>query len=166
MFKYIFQDWKANKYSAKGRIVLLSYRLTSLVNQNKILRLFFFPCIFVHKFIFYWIIGIEININAKIGANCQLFHGQALVINGGTIIGNDAILRNSITIGTKLLADGTNSSAPQIGNFVNIGSNSVIIGPIKIGDNVSIGAGSVVVKDFPNNCIIAGNPAIIIKKIG
>ena len=52
---------------------------------------------------------------------------------------------------------------PIIGNTVNLGANVVIIGNIHIGDNVIVGAGSVVVKDIPDNCIVAGNPARIIR---
>lgn len=40
-----------------------------------------------------------------------------------------------------------------------------IIGGVHIGDNVMVGAGSVVVKDIPDNCVVAGNPAKIIKQI-
>ena len=45
---------------------------------------------------------------------------------------------------------------------MNIGSNSCIIGHVTIGDNVIIGAGSIVVKDVPSNVVVAGNPAKII----
>lgn len=48
---------------------------------------------------------------------------------------------------------------------MNIGSNVCIIGEIKIGDNVIIGAGTVVVKDVPSNVVVVGNPARIIKHI-
>jgi len=53
----------------------------------------------------------------------------------------------------------------KIGNNVWIGMNSVILPGVKIGDNVIIGAGSVVTKDLPNNCVAAGNPAKVIKKL-
>lgn len=48
---------------------------------------------------------------------------------------------------------------------MNIGSNSCIIGHVTIGDNVIIGAGSIVVKDVPSNVVVAGNPAKIIRRI-
>ena len=53
----------------------------------------------------------------------------------------------------------------MIGNNVSVGCNVCIIGGIRIGNNVTIGAGSVVVNDVPDNCIIAGNPAEIIRRI-
>jgi putative colanic acid biosynthesis acetyltransferase WcaB len=52
-----------------------------------------------------------------------------------------------------------------IGDGVDIGSNVAIIGPISIGDNVKIGAGSVVVKSLEGNAIYAGNPVKMLKKI-
>jgi putative colanic acid biosynthesis acetyltransferase WcaB len=71
-------------------------------------------------------------------------------------------LRHSTTIGNLDNGTGQNS-CPSIGNNVDIGSNVCIIGKVEIGDNVIIGAGSVVVKNIPSNCVVVGNPAKIIK---
>lgn len=51
----------------------------------------------------------------------------------------------------------------MIGDNVPLGANVTIIGPVHVGNNVTIGAGSVVVKDVPDNVVIVGNPARIIK---
>lgn len=160
---YVFQDWQANKYSFKGRVILFLFRLFSLLNSKRFTKILFYPLIFLYRIIVEWAFGIEINLNAKLGKNFQLFHGQSLVINGTSIIGENCLFRNSITIGSKILEDGTNTNAATIGNNVEVGSNTVIIGDIKIGNNVIIGAGSVVIKDVPDNAIVAGNPAKIIK---
>ncbi len=50
-----------------------------------------------------------------------------------------------------------------IGDNCYIGTGATILGPIHIGNNVTIAAGAVVVKDVPDNCVVAGNPAKIIK---
>jgi len=163
MFNYLFQDWKANKYSIKGKFILLLWRFFSLLNSKKVTRIVFYPLIFIYKILVEWILGIEINLNAKIGKNFRLFHGQSSVINGTTTIGENCLVRNGITIGSKIMDDGTITKAANIGNNVEIGSNSVIIGDINIGDNVVIGTGSVVVKDIPDNVIVGGNPARIIR---
>ncbi len=56
-----------------------------------------------------------------------------------------------------------NGARPIIGDNVSLGCNVTILGGIHIGNNVTVGAGSVVVKDVPDNCIVAGNPAKIIR---
>lgn len=104
-------------------------------------------------------LGVDIPWQTKVGNNLKISHPVGIVINENTIIGDNCIIRQNTTIGNK----GYNNAAPKIGDNVQIGANCVIIGNIVIGDNVIIGAGSVVVKDIESNCIIAGNPAKIIK---
>lgn len=70
-------------------------------------------------------------------------------------------IRCNTVIGTNLKSN----KAPIIGNNVQIGANSVIIGDITIGDNCVIGAGSVVCKDVPPYSVVVGNPAKIIKSL-
>ncbi len=61
--------------------------------------------------------------------------------------------------------DGRNDLCPTIGDRVTLAANVVVIGDITIGNNVIVGAGSVVVKDVPDNVVVAGNPAKIIKSL-
>ncbi len=53
-----------------------------------------------------------------------------------------------------------------IGKHAFIGAGTIITRPVTIGDNVMIGAGSIVTKDIPSNCVVAGNPAKIIRSLG
>ncbi|WP_298533201.1 serine acetyltransferase [uncultured Algibacter sp.] len=99
--------------------------------------------------------------STKIGGGLVCFHPFSTVINAKSI-GRNFEFRNGLTIGNKF---NDNNYLPVIGNNVTVGANVCIIGDIKIGDNVIIGAGSVVVKSVPSNTIIAGNPAKIIKSI-
>lgn len=112
-----------------------------------------------------WILGVELPWNTKVGKGLKLYHGQGLVVNDHSIIGNGCTLRHNTTIGHKELSDGSFSASPVIGNNVDIGSNTAIIGAVRVGDNVIIGAGSVVVKNLESNGIYAGNPARLIRKI-
>lgn len=159
----LFCDWKSNRLNFKGRIVLLSFRLSQIAKINKLLFIIFIPYLILYRIFIEWILGIEIPYKTQIGTGLILFHGQGLVINDSAIIGNNCTVRHCTTIGNKQLLDKSFSNSPIIGNSVNIGSNVIIIGPICIGNNVTIGAGSVITKDIPDNATVVGNPARIIR---
>jgi serine acetyltransferase len=162
MFSYLFQDWNSNKRNIKGQLVLFSYRLAQLLGRHLIIKILFAWYLALYHVWVEWFLCIEIPRKLKAGKGLILYHGQALVINQDAVLGENCTLRNSTTIGHKLLADGSLSKCPRIGNNVDIGANVCIIGDITIGDNVKIGAGSVVVKDVPANSVVAGNPARVI----
>jgi len=135
------------------------FRLSNFITKYTVLKIIGFPIRLFYKFHIQWVLGIDIPDTTQIGKNLELFHGQGLVIHSATIIGDNVILRHNTTIGNAKPKGG----CPVIGDNVEIGANSVIIGEIVIGDNSIIAAGSVVVKDVPKNVIVAGNPAKIIK---
>ena len=54
---------------------------------------------------------------------------------------------------------------PAIGDNVTFGANSIVVGGCRVGNNVIIGAGAVVTKDVPDNCVVAGVPAKIIRHL-
>jgi len=157
----IFQDWGANQGNPKGRLVMLLFRTAHLLRQNVVVALLFFWYFILYRVVVEWFLCIELPWKTRIGPGFRLDHGQALVVNDGTVFGANCTVRNSTTIGNKQLKDGTYSRAPRFGDRVNIGANAVIIGPITIGDDALIGAGAVVVKDVPANCVAIGNPARI-----
>lgn len=102
-----------------------------------------------------------ISNNVKsIGGAFVLNHPYGTIINAHSI-GEYFTVCQLTTIGNK--QHGRNDLLPSIGRHVSFGASVNIIGDVRIGDNVVIGAGSVVVKDIPNNCIAVGNPAKIIK---
>ena len=163
---YLFQDWNANPKNIKARLVLFLFRLAQLCRRTpKPILIFLIPYLLFYRIFVEWILGVELPWNTTVGAGLKLFHGQGLVVNDHSVIGSGCTLRHNTTIGHKELLDGTFSASPIIGNNVDIGSNTAIIGPVVIGDNVIIGAGSVVVKNLESDGIYAGNPTRLIRKI-
>ena len=76
-------------------------------------------------------------------------------------LGENCWVNQQVTIGHK-----DKTGRPQIGNNVRITAGAKIIGNLKIGDHVTVGANAVVVKDIPDLCIVVGVPAYIIKRDG
>lgn len=97
----------------------------------------------------------------NIGGGVYPAHPFSTILNAKKI-GDNFSFRQCTTIGNK--KDGE-VSCPTIGDNVTLGANVCIIGDVTIGNNVIIGAGAVVVKNIPDNVIVAGNPAHIIKEI-
>lgn len=87
--------------------------------------------------------SIIIERGAKIGGGLIIAHYPGIVIGGGTQIGSNCTIFQNVTIGYR-------NGFPVIGNNVFIGAGSIIIGPVKIGDDVKIGAGAIVINDVPN----------------
>ncbi len=159
-FDNIQQDWKANKGNTKGKLIILLFRICAAVSSNKFTRIIFIPYIVFYKLFVEWVLGLEIPGTTKIGKGFQIYHGQATIIHKNAVIGEFCVLRQCTTIGTSSV----NGECPVIGSKVDIGCNVCIIGPVIVGDNVTIGAGTVITKDVPCNCIVVGNPARVIKK--
>lgn len=103
--------------------------------------------------------GIQIGHKLKVGKGFRIDHYGGIVIGESTVIGDNCTILQNVTIGKN---KGRN---PKIGNNVRINAGAIIIGGITIGDNCIIGAGAVVTHSFPDNCVIAGVPAKLIKKI-
>jgi serine acetyltransferase len=162
LFAYLFQDRKANRGNIKGQLVLFLFRLVQVINRHTILKIVFILYLIWYRVTVEWFLGIELPRKLTAGKGLIIYHGQALVVNQGVVLGENCVLRNSVTIGHKKLADGNFSGCPRIGNNVDIGANVCIIGDVVIGNNVIIGAGSVVVKNVPDNCTVVGNPARIL----
>lgn len=91
-----------------------------------------------------------------------IWHWGMIIINQDTRIGENCTLHPNVIIGKRK----TNGKSPVIGRNVYVCVGARILGDIIIGDNVTIAPNTVVFKNVPSNCVVAGNPAIIIKKDG
>jgi serine O-acetyltransferase len=108
--------------------------------------------------------GIEIHPGARIGKRFFIDHGMGVVIGETTIIGNDVLLYQGVTLGGTGLEKGKRH--PTIGNNVVIGTGAKVLGNIAVGDNAYIGANAVVIKDVPPNSTVVGVPGRITKQDG
>lgn len=110
------------------------------------------------------ITGIEIHPGAKIGKRFFIDHGMGVVIGETSIVGNDVLLYQGVTLGGTGLERAKRH--PTIGNNVVIGAGAKVLGNITIGDNSYIGANAVVIKDIPPNSTVVGVPGRITKQDG
>lgn len=105
--------------------------------------------------------GIEIHPGAKIGRRLFIDHGMGIVIGETTTIGNDCTIYHNSTLG------GTGKDKykrhPDLGNNVMVGAGSKVLGPIKIGNYVKIGANATVLTNILDNTTVVECNRIIKK---
>lgn len=108
--------------------------------------------------------GIEIHPGADIGNEFFIDHG------GGVVIGETSVVGNNVTLYQGVVLGGVSMDPikrhPTLGNNVVVGTGAKLLGPITIGDNVRIGANSVVVIDVPPNSLVVGVPGKIVSRKG
>jgi serine acetyltransferase len=153
-------------YLNKGirlRLVILLFRLASFSLRGKArIRFVFYPIRFIYRIYTEFLLCIEIPVSAQIGPGLVIYHGTGLVLHPGVIIGSGCILRHGVTIGNK--GSKVESGLPIIGDNVEFGTGSMVIGKVHIGDNVVIGAGVVVTKSIAFNSILVGQSPRIIQR--
>jgi serine O-acetyltransferase len=108
--------------------------------------------------------GIEIHPAAKIGRRLFIDHGMGVVIGETAEIGDDVLIYQGVTLGGTGKERGKRH--PTLGNRVIVGAGARILGNIRIGDNVRIGAGSVVVRSTPSDSTVVGVPGQIVWHAG
>jgi serine acetyltransferase len=159
----IRQDWVANRGQAKPVLVVVSYRVASRFAQRPKKDLVWvagLPLQVAYRVGVEWILGVEIPAKTKVGPGLRIYHGQGLVVSRPAVIGSNVLLRNNTTIGNRHAPE----LAPVIEDNAEIGANSVVIGPIRIGEGAIVGAGSVVLHDVPPGATAVGNPARVIAR--
>lgn len=133
------------------------FRITQyFVGKNKIIFKLFLRKLRKQQFKY----GIEIPYITDIGEGLSMPHFGGIVIHGNTKIGKNCTILQGVTIGNNVFK--SRNEVAKIGDNVTICSGAKIIGNIKIGNNVTIGANAVVTKDVEDNSIIGGNPAKVI----
>jgi len=130
--------------------------------RPKVLRA---PFSLIYKTLFWLIeicLGISLPYNTVLGRRVRIWHHGGIFI-GARSIGDDVHIRHNVTIG--VLHRGDKDAKPVIGNRVEISPGAAILGAIEVGDDVVIGANSVVQKDVPPDSSVLGVPARPVKLV-
>ncbi|NDJ57161.1 colanic acid biosynthesis acetyltransferase WcaB [Enterobacteriaceae bacterium 4M9] len=156
----MLEDIRANGWSLRPCCMVLAYRLAhfcSVWRKKCVLNnLWAAPVLLGYRVVTECLFGYEIQAAATIGRRFTIHHGYAVVINKNTVAGDDFVIRHGVTIGNR---GPDNLACPVIGHGVELGANVVLIGDITIGNNVTIGAGSVVLDSVPDNALVTGEKA-------
>ncbi|MFL6448861.1 MAG: serine O-acetyltransferase [Bryobacteraceae bacterium] len=107
------------------------------------------------------ITGIEIHPGARIGKRLFIDHGLGVVIGETAEIGDDVLLYQGVTIGGT--GNERGKRHPTLGNRVVVGTGAAVLGNIRLGDDVRVGAGAVVVHSVPSNSTVVGIPGRVVR---
>ena len=111
-----------------------------------------------------WVTGVEIHPGASIGHGFFIDHGMGVVVGETAEIGDYVTLFQGVTLGGTGKEKGKRH--PTLGNHVVVGSGAKVLGNIRIGDSVKIGANSVVLRSVPSNSTVTGIPGRVVKSTG
>lgn len=156
-----FKNFKNNSPSKSYGAVLLNpcfysvllYRISNKFYKRRLTILAKIVW-FINRIIF----SVDIDYRAKIGKNFHLVHGIGVVIGSNVIIGDNCKIYQGVTLGgnnnKKREVNGVIIEQPYISNNVTIYSNSMVIGPVVIGEDVTIGCMSLIDKDINSNTLV------------
>jgi len=165
MFDNLREDYRMHEgtISSQGLWVMIPYRFGRWRYKVK-WRIFRLPLSFLYKVmktLSQILTGIDLPCEVTIGRRFRIDHFGDIIISGDTVMGDDVLIRNGVTIGLRKREE---PGAPVLGNRVDIGAGAKILGKITIGDDVIIGANAVVIRDVPARSIAVGIPARVIPR--
>lgn len=162
VWEYIRSDWTVYPYKPKVHIndMVLMILCALTAKTQSFAYLFWFrlasvsnPFRLIAKIMHYRLsrsYGVYIPVTTKIGKGFHIWHPCGIVINPAAVIGDYCQVHQFLSIGN------TEHGVATIGNHVFIGPHVSIVGPVRIGDNAKIGAGTTVIKDVPTGCTTVG----------
>lgn len=106
------------------------------------------------------VFGVDIHPAARIGSGVFIDHGTSLVIGETAVVEDDVSMLQEVTLGGTGKESGDRH--PKIRTGVLISAGAKILGNVEVGADAKVGAGSVVLKDVPAGCTVAGVPAKIV----
>jgi serine O-acetyltransferase len=163
MLDNVREDYRTHAGLCPGFFALLVFRFGAW-RYGLHLKLLRAPCTLLYRSAYAIVrmcTGIELPCETRIGRRFKIEHHSDIIINGNAQFGDDVIVRNGVTVGVRR----TNELGfPIIGSRVDIGAGAKILGAIRIGDDVVIGANAVVLTDVPSQSLAVGVPASILPR--
>jgi serine O-acetyltransferase len=153
------RNWLEVLFCYPGLQALVFHRFAHWLN---LLGLPFIPRLISHLSRFFT--GIEIHPGAVIGKGVFIDHGMGVVIGETAIVGDGCLIYQGVTLGGTGKESGKRH--PTLGEGVVVGAGAKILGNLYIGNNVRIGAGSVVLRDVPSDCTVVGVPGRVVYRSG
>lgn len=157
-YNMTFSRFLKGKFTGHTFNVVLLYRVGNFFVRH---RVKFIPDLIKYRMLKKY--ACDFSPYAQIGEALMVHHSVGIVIGHEVIMGSHCEIFQNVTIGSNR-KEVNGRYMPIIGDNVSIGSGAVVVGPIHIGDNVSIGANSYVDKDIPDNVVVAGIPAKILRR--
>ncbi|MGD1943436.1 MAG: serine O-acetyltransferase [Leptolyngbyaceae cyanobacterium] len=111
-----------------------------------------------------FVTGIEIHPGATIGQGVFIDHGMGVVVGETAIIGDYCLIYQGVTLGGTGKESGKRH--PTLGTNVVVGAGAKVLGNIQVGNDVRIGAGSVVLREVPSDCTVVGVPGRVVYRAG
>jgi len=140
----VYRVSRAAVYGARPRFLRAPLRVVALVAQ-KLTEV---------------LTGIGIPAECEIGEGLYIGHFGGIILSRDCRIGHNCSIAQNVTLGTG--GTGESRGAPTIGNRVFIGTHSVIVGRISVGEDAMICAGSVVMRNVAPRAVVVGNPARVV----
>ncbi|NJN46639.1 MAG: serine acetyltransferase [Candidatus Competibacteraceae bacterium] len=165
MFDNLREDWRTYQHdlARQGLWVMVVYRFGRwrYTIPNRWIRMPFSLLYRILKVLSQILTGIDLPCEVTLGRRFTIEHFGDIIISGDAVFGDDVVIRNGVTVGLRHTGV---RGAPVIGNRVDIGAGAKVLGPIRIGDDVAIGANAVVLTDVPANSLAVGVPARIVPR--
>ncbi|MEC4802662.1 MAG: serine O-acetyltransferase [Jaaginema sp. PMC 1079.18] len=153
------RNWLEVMFCYPGLQALLFHRLAHWLYN---IGIPFLPRLISHIARFFT--GIEIHPGATIGKGVFIDHGMGVVVGETAIVGDSCLIYQGVTLGGTGKESGKRH--PTLGENVVVGAGAKVLGNLQIGNEVRIGAGSVVLRDVPADCTVVGVPGRVIYRSG
>lgn len=162
MFDDIRADFRAHgsNWGAQGFWAMVVYRYGrwAFARRSRWVRK---PFAIVYQLLFKLVqivAGIELPCQVPVGRGFVIDHSGGIVVSGYAKFGARCRIRTGVVIGLARVDD---PCAPEFGDDVDVGAGAKVLGRIRIGNGVRIGANAVVLQDVPDGCVAAGVPAVV-----